>query len=128
MFGGASRYTNTYEIGFMYGSEPDKMEMLMEESLAVLTNIRDNGLPAGYLDRVREQQLQTRRLDLQENRYWVQGIRNAVLMEDDFEEMSYEKLEAFWETVTEEEVQAMLQKVINDEEMIGLILYPEYMK
>lgn len=125
MFGGASRYTNTFEIGFMYGSEPDKMEMLMEESLKVLTNVRDNGLPAGYLDRVREQQLQTRRLDLQENRYWVQGIRNAVLFEEDFEEMSYEELESFWETVTEGEVQAMFQKVINDEEMIGLILYPE---
>ncbi|TVR79847.1 MAG: insulinase family protein [Saprospirales bacterium] len=128
MFGGANRFTNTFEIGFMYGSEPDKMEMLMDESLLVLTNIRDNGLPAGYLDRVREQQLQTRRLDLQENRYWVQGIRNAVLFEEDFESMSYEELEAFWETVTEDEVQAMLQKVINDESMIGLILYPEYMK
>lgn len=128
MFGGASRYTNTYEIGFMYGSEPDKMEMLMEESLQVLTNIRDNGIPATYLDRVREQQLQTRRLDLQENRFWVQGIRNQVLFDEDFERLSYDSLEAFWETVTEEEVQKMFQKVIKDEKMIGIILYPEYMQ
>ncbi len=128
MFGNADRHLNTYTAGFIYGSEPDKMKMLMEESLDLLVDLRDSGPSQSYLDRVKEQQLQTRRLNLQENRYWAQGIQSHVLYDEELEDLSYEALEAFWETVSLNEVQDMLKKIIRDDQMISAILYPEYLK
>lgn len=87
----------TWQLSVSFGCEPARLEELVAETLTVLESAREGGLPAGYLEKVREQDLRANEENVRTNGYWlsVLGFRERYGIDQREELDTREFLESF---------------------------------
>ena len=125
MFGNADKFGDWFNVSFRYTADPEKLEMLMTESLKVLDTLILFGPKEDDIEKVKAQQLQGWRVDSQQNRWWVSNILSKVMDDEDFNAILLEDLEAFWATVTKDEIRDMIRRVMDPTKLIKIMMYPE---
>jgi zinc protease len=125
MFGSPDRFGNDYTVSFRYSTGPDKLEMLMEESLKVLDTLKLFGPQEIDIQKVKEQAFQTWRVESQRNRWWASTILGRVMADESYTEIMLEDLEAFWATVTADEIRDMLRIILDSDYSIKIMMFPE---
>jgi zinc protease len=73
--GGCSREPRQeYEIRINFGSSPENVELLSKATFALLDSLKSTPPSQADLDRVKEQILRVREVEIKQNNYWVSNI------------------------------------------------------
>lgn len=125
MFGNADKHGNRFNLSFRYTADPEKLEVLMTESLKVLDTLIIFGPQEADIEKVKAQQIQGWKVDSQQNRWWVSNILSRVMDNEDFNAILLEDLDDFWSTVTKDEIRDMIRKIMDPSLLIQIMMYPE---
>jgi zinc protease len=70
----SNRPSGQYSFTIGFGCAPEKVDSLVEAVFAEIESIQKNGVPEGYIQRVREQERRERELAERENRFWLDAL------------------------------------------------------
>jgi len=110
-----------YQVGIIFGSDPDRVEELLGEIEIELDWIRD-GAEQSYLDTVKEQLRVAYEEDLRENSFWVNQIETVLIRGEPFELItSYEERV---NALTLDQVVAAAGRILPTDRWVRVVLYP----
>ena len=118
---GSSLPDPEYRVSIIFGSDPSRVEELLEEVLEEVDWLRAGG-EQKYLDTVKELLRTSRQEQLRDNGFWLRQIRAAVQRGESFTEIvSFdERLEA----LTLEQVAAAAQRYFTGDRYVRVVLLP----
>jgi zinc protease len=70
----SSRPRGEYTFHIAFGCAPEKVDSLVQAVFAEIESIQKNGVPEGYLQKVREQERREREVAERENRFWLGAL------------------------------------------------------
>jgi len=123
--GGGSKVPRPqYQITISYGSSPDNAERLYRASLAIIDTLKRQGPPQADVDKVREQLIRGRELDLKQNAFWISNIMSREQSGDDVAALlaPYDEM---IRTLTPAQVQAAARQFFNLNNYARFVLMPE---
>lgn len=113
-----------YLVGINFGSDPERVEELLDALFAEIDDLKANGPDSETLATVQEQTLRSREEMFESNGFWTQVIQFYVEHED--EEMTEMiQYNEYVEALTVEDIQEAAQVYLSDEQFIQIVLYPE---
>ncbi len=111
-----------YQVGIIFGSDPDRVEELLGEIELELDWLRGGG-EQSYLDTVKEQLRVAYEEDLRENSFWVNQIETVLIRGEPFELItSYEERV---DALTLERVAESARRILPMDRWVRVVLYPE---
>jgi zinc protease len=116
------RPTPRWSLSIRFGCEPARLQELVAETLVVLEETRQRGLPAEYLQKVREQDLRSNEENVRRNGYWVSviGFRERYGIDQREELETREFLRAF----SQEDLDAAARRYLPLERLIRIDQIP----
>jgi len=82
--GGATKIPRPeYSITINFGSSPDNAEKLYRAAMAIIDTLQTRGPSQDDVDKVREQLIRTREVDLKQNAFWISNIMSREQTGDD---------------------------------------------
>ncbi len=119
-----SRYPNEeYSVHISFGTDPERAAELSERVLAVLADIRDEGLDSSYAQRVRTTQTEDFEDDIRSNDYWLNTLQGLYFHElDPTRILEYPELV---DAIDAEVLTEAVRRYMNEDRYIELVLYPE---
>ncbi len=114
-----------YSINLSFNCDPDKTEELINTALNDIMNAKDIGAEEKDMDKVKETQKQSRVKDMEQNRFWLNGMSNCVENEYPFSSMLLPSLEEKIEGLQAEDIKSAAKGYFNMNSMMKFILNPE---
>ena len=116
-----------YEISLYFGSDPARVEELVDALFGLIAEVQANGPREDLLDKARVQIVRQREEQLEQNNYWLRVLEYWA-SEDDVDLANFVDLavvESRTGAVTSEEVQAAAAAFLPLDRYIMVSLYPE---
>jgi zinc protease len=108
------------QIGF--GFDPQRLEELRERALAVVDEVRTEAPSPDYLERIRAQQREEYRRNLQENSYWLAVLEFSIENARPFEQiLDFPRL---LEELDAEDIRETAARFLDPDRRIELVLLP----
>ena len=115
-----------YKLTISFGSDPKRTEELSQVVGSQIDSLKILGLPADYLQKVKEMQRRSRETGLRENSFWVSRLKSYHSDGYSFEKiLDYTQL---IDALTLADIQSAAQDVFETESQITVSLYPESFK
>lgn len=117
------RPDETYQFIVFFGCAPDRVEELVDAVFAEIDELKNEGISADYLDKVKEQQRRERETNLEENSFWVGTLDFYYTHTDEniLDILSYGDL---IDTIDEKDIQAAARQYLNADRFVKVVLYP----
>jgi len=123
--GGCSRVPRQdYAINVSYGSSPDNVEALSQAVFALIDTLQTKGPSAADVEKVREQILRSREVEVKQNSYWLTNIMAREQAGEDIGGLlgAYDDMV---KKVTAAQIQAAAVKYLNKSNYARFTLLPE---
>jgi zinc protease len=125
LFGYMDRHNDEFEWTMRYTTDPAKLHFLMKEAHEVLEQLRKNGPEISDIEKIKEQQLQAFKNDVQNNNFWVRQLSAKIMYGEPIETLTLESLQSFWSGVTQEELKLIMNSTLSIESAVQFYLLPE---
>ncbi|HYG61041.1 MAG TPA: insulinase family protein, partial [Thermoanaerobaculia bacterium] len=119
----SSRPRGEYTFHIAFGCAPEKVDSLVQAVFAEIESIQKNGVPDGYLQKVREQERREREVAERENRFWL-GALEAYASEG-WDLRGILRYGELVEMVTSERLQQAAQAYFHRDRYLLGVLRPE---
>ena len=123
--GGCSRVPRQeYSVTVRYGSSPENVQQLTDAVMSLVDSLQRTPASAADLERVKEQILRSREVDIKENSYWISNIVARDQAGEDFAGL----LGPYDESVkklTAAQLQAAARKYLDRKNYARFVLLPE---
>ena len=117
------RPAGRYQFSIGFGCAPEEVETLVEAVFQEVESIRENGIEQTYVTKIREIQRRQRETDLEENRFWLQGLEGYYSRGlDPRLLLAYDELV---ESSTSLSLQAAARRYLTPERYVLGVLHPE---
>lgn len=116
----------TYEIGVYFGCNPDRIEELTSDAINILKNIAEKKQEEIYLTKVKEILRRELELQIKENNYWLNLIKNYYLYNDPADVV--QQTEKLISELTLDDILKIAKKYIKFDNYARFVLYPENLK
>jgi zinc protease len=125
---GANGYERKYPYGkyiFLIGFPcgPQNVETLMNAALDEVEKIKENGVLAQDIEKVKATQLNHYKENMRKNNYWLSQIRNYCWEGRDFEKIP--EKEKIIENLNGKDLKKIADKYLTEKSKIEIILMPE---
>jgi predicted Zn-dependent peptidase len=105
-----------------FGASPDRVEALADLAMETIDEFRDNPPAQEYLTKVKATQRESFELDIRENSYWVNGIKNALVHGRELSSvLAYPEL---IDALDAEDIAETARGYLDEERYLRVILYP----
>jgi zinc protease len=120
---GFERYPRErYTMQIYFGASPDRVEALADLAMETIDEFRDNPPAEEYLTKVKATQRESFELDIRENSYWVNGIKNALVHGRELSSvLAYPEL---IDALDAEDIAETARGYLDEERYVRVILYP----
>lgn len=109
-------------LGISIPCSPDNVDSLVLAAINQIKMIQENGVEKEDIDKARELYKRQKEKSLEQNKYWLNAIKNCYVSDYDFDKIpSYEAMD----DITSKNFQAVAKKYINTDEYLKVVLYPE---
>jgi zinc protease len=123
--GGASKIPRPeYQITISYGSSPENVERLHKATLAIIDSLKNQGPTQADVDKVREQLIRTREVDLKQNTFWIMNMMSRGQSGDDMAAL-LGPYDAMIKNLTPAQIQAAARQYFRLENVARFVLLPE---
>jgi zinc protease len=123
--GGCSRVPRQeYQISVRFGSAPENVEKLTKTTLALIDTLKNQPPSAADLEKVREQLLRGREVDLKQNTYWLGNIAARDQAGEDLNGL-LAAYDAMIKGLTGAQIQAAAKQYLNTANYARFVLLPE---
>ncbi|MBN1447281.1 MAG: insulinase family protein [Bacteroidetes bacterium] len=112
-----------YTLSISFGTNPERVDELLETLFSVLEEIRTTAPSAEDLNKIKEMQRRERETNMKENGWWLGMLRGAVLNGEPLNE--YMRYDALIDSLDADMLKDAAKKYINLENYIQVVLYPE---
>ena len=121
---GYSRYPRErYTMQIYFGASPERAEDLADLAMATISEFREHAPEEAYLTKVKATQQESFELDIKENNYWVNGIKNALVHGRELSSiLTYPEL---IDALEAEDISDTARRYLDEGRYIRVILYPE---
>ena len=119
----SKRPYESYTFRISFPCAPENVDDLVLATFEEINNIRENGVSDEDLKKIKETQRRHREENLKKNRYWVNQL-NAYYNHNTDLDSFYER-EKLVEALTSEDIIAAVNKYLNMNEYIKVVLMPE---
>ena len=125
IFGQSSRIPRPeYTITMQFGSSPENAEKLYRAAMAIIDTLQTKGPTQADVDKVREQMIRLREVQLKQNNFWIAGIIAREQNGDDLSAMTTPYDEMI-KKLTPAQVQAAARTYFNTKNMARFVMLPE---
>ncbi len=112
-----------YQLGLSLPCAPENVDKVIAAAMGEIQKIREAGVEASDLAKVKQNWLTAHRKNLRENAYWLGRLQTAALYGNDPATiLEYEKQVA---AVTSSDLQAAAQRYLKRDNYVQVVLYPE---
>jgi zinc protease len=112
-----------YSINATIPCGPENVDKLTTALLDIIKSAQDKGIEQKDLDKVTETWKKQYHVNLQNNNYWLEGLSNAFINQDNPENMlDYEQKIS---SITVEDLQKAAKKFLTLNNMVKSVMYPE---
>lgn len=123
--GGGSRLPpHEYAISVVFGSAPENVEKLTKSTFALIDTLQRQGPSKADVDKVREQMLREREVDLKQNAYWLTNIAGRTEAGEPLEGLlgAYDDM---IRKLTPDQIQAAARQYFDTRHYARFVLLPE---
>lgn len=113
-----------YQIQVSYGSSPDNVEPLTKTVFALIDSLQTYGPTAAEVEKVREQIIRGREVELKQNSYWLAGIVSREQSGEDIGGLTG-PYDAMVRQLTPAQVQGAARRYLDVRQYARFILLPE---
>ena len=113
-----------YVVQVSYGSSPDNVEMLTKTVFAMIDSVKANGASAKDVEKVKEQMLRTREVQLKQNAYWLTNIAARDQAGEDLAGL-LGAYDAMVRGLTSEQIRQAARTYLNTKNYARFVLLPE---
>ncbi len=112
-----------YEFNIMFGCAPENVDTLVQALFTQIDSIQSYGIDIDYIEKVQEKQRQSREVDMQENKFWLDSISSHYYHgESPLNILNYDKL---IDELSVDVIQAAAKDYLNTDNYVKVVLYPE---
>jgi zinc protease len=112
-----------YAFQVVFGTSPARAEELTQRTFEIIAEFKQTRLDEIYLTKVRSTQQESFELNIEENGYWVNGIKNALIHGRDLSSiLTYPDLV---EALDAEDIQTAARRYLDESRFVQVTLYPE---
>ncbi|HEU4747996.1 MAG TPA: insulinase family protein [Gemmatimonadaceae bacterium] len=111
----------SFSIGF--GSAPERLDALTAAALAQIDSVKQLGVGADYVAKVRQAALRSRETGLKENKYWLTQI--SAFDQSGWALATIPDADKFIATLTSEDLQRAARKYLRTDNYVRVSLFPE---
>ena len=123
--GGCTRVPNQeYLIQVQYGSSPDNVEKLSKSVFALIDTLKAKGPSQTDVDKVREQLIRAREVDLKQNGFWLANIAGRDQAKEDIAGLGA-PYDDMIKRLTAAQIQAAAKQYFNVTNYARFVLLPE---
>ena len=119
----SKRPYESYTFRISFPCAPENVDDLVLATFEEINNIRENGVSDEDLKKIKETQRRHREENLKKNRYWVNQLNSYYTNKLDLD--SFYEREKLVEALTSEDIIAAVNKYLNMNEYIKVVLMPE---
>jgi zinc protease len=112
-----------YNFNIAWGCDPQRIDELVDAVFQTLDSLKTFGPDDIYITKVRETQLRQFEVNLKENSFWRNQLKNAYY--DEFDPLLIIKRKEEVAKLSKEMVQKAAQKYLNEKNYVKFILLPE---
>lgn len=113
--------TNQYNLSIQFSTDTAKFDKLYSIIKAEIQNIANNGCKSDDLDKVKKVTIKNYEERLKTNDYWISTIEKIILHGIDFNKDYIEIVNS----VTSEDIQAVVNSILDDNNVIEAVLLPK---
>ncbi len=114
-----------YTITITFNSDPDRTDELVKAVYATVNEVKENGGKEEDIVKVKELQKQTLIKSHEQNRYWLNGIRNCDENNLPFNSLLLEHLEELADLLSPQVIKSTVNQYFNEENSMEFVLNPE---
>jgi zinc protease len=107
----------------MFGCSPDRVEELRTAAYQIIDSIRDNGMPANLIERVRQTELREREVSMKQNNFWI-GVLQTYYQTGTDPDLILQ-FPTYAKEFNAETAHAMAKKYLTRENCASFVLKPE---
>ena len=123
--GGGSRAPEPrYDVRVVYSSSPENVDTLKKTVFALVNALRANGPPAAEVEKVREQLLRGREVELKLNAYWLGNIAARDQANEPLEGL-LAPYDAMIRALTPQQIRDAARKYFDPARVATFVLLPE---
>jgi len=111
----------SFSIGF--GSAPERLDALTAAALAQIDSVKEVGVTADYLTKVKQAALRSRETALKQNNYWLAQI--AAFDQSGWTLATIPDADKFIATLTSGDLQRAARKYLRTDNYVRVSLFPE---
>ena len=113
----------TYSLFVWFGSDPQRVDELVEATFAEITDLQTNGPTADEMSKVKEQVRREHETELEENNFWLATLSDYA--SDPNEDLAGRvDPQGLLDAVSAEDIQTAAQDYLLDDQYIKVVLYP----
>ena len=116
-----------YQITMNFGSSPENAERLYRAAMAIVDTLKTKGPTQADVDKVKEQLIRTREVDLKQNAFWMNSIITRGQTGDDVAAL-LAPYDAMIASLTPAQVQQAARMFFNTNNVARFVLLPEATK
>ncbi|MGQ9819666.1 MAG: M16 family metallopeptidase [Candidatus Kapaibacteriales bacterium] len=116
----------TYEIGVYFGCDPNRADELTTDAINILKNIAQVKQNESYLVKVKEILRRELEVQIKENNYWVNLIKNYYLYNEPID--AIKQTEKMIDELNLDDILKIAKKYIKFDNYARFVLYPENFK
>jgi zinc protease len=124
VYGSPSRISNNFSITISFSADPGQAQDLTNAVWLVLNKLKDEGPEEEDIVKIKETQRQTRKVDLENNRFWLSILSYDYLYNLDPGRHLMPVYEKKIDALTKDRLKQAANKYFSGEHMIKAILYP----
>jgi zinc protease len=116
-----------YNVQVAFSTDPERVDELITAVFDLIDQVQSEGPSADLMTKATAQMLRERELALEDNSFWLEQLGSYALDP----EADLRKILSFDEDVlalTAEEIQALAQEILRDDQYIQVVLYPQAMQ
>ena len=111
----------SFSIGF--GSSPERLDTLTAAALAEIDSVKQVGVSADYLNKVKQAALRSRETGLKQNNYWLAQI--SAFDQSGWSLATIPDADKFITALTSEDLQRAARKYLRSDNYVRVSLFPE---
>jgi len=112
-----------YEFNIVFGCSPENVDTLTQALFAQIDSVQTYGIDIEYISKIQEKQKQSREVDLQENKFWLDYISSDYYHNVDPSRILDYQVAV--EALSVDVIQSAAKEYLNTENYIKVVLYPE---
>ena len=112
-----------YAIRISFGADPKRVDTLIDEVLAIVTNLPDAEIDSDYITRIRNTQLNEYESGLSENGFWLAALQHHDL--HDLDPSLIWEYRTLAENLTADDIRAIARRFLDPQRYLQLVLLPE---